>query len=340
MPPILALSLSSIVLQGEERSGTTDEDSCPSSGSECQSRESSAGSVRSLNPIMPQLPPPTATPQLRRALRKGLQRKSGSRILSSLVVDIPPAAKTSRDSGLSSGDPSPNTSQSANHRQSPTGNGPFDQLLTTQLEEVGGGGALKHQMNRSQSSDTCNISSIGSKLLESRSKSAAMLTISPNRLREISDPIQQILQQLHKIIFISQLPPTLEPNPKRHMIEQYKRALFCRGSTVIHLKTELMKLTQGSREIIDLDLTLPDMARRGLTQRERDVFVFDADNPVTGEYDPDYKDVGITYEHMQLVIEETLVESGFYDLCVHPGNPKVNGNVGAKQKARPHKSPT
>lgn len=34
---------------------------------------------------------------------------------------------------------------------------------------------------------------------------------------------------------------------------------------------------------------------------------------VTGDYDPDYKDVGITYEHMQSVIEDTLVQCGYYD---------------------------
>ena len=38
-------------------------------------------------------------------------------------------------------------------------------------------------------------------------ESAAMLTISPNRLREISDPILQMLHQLHKIIFITQVQP-------------------------------------------------------------------------------------------------------------------------------------
>ena len=63
--------------------GTTDEDSYPSSGSE--SRESSAGSIRSLNPIMPQHPPPS-TPQL---LRDARRRATKRNVLSSLVVDIP-----------------------------------------------------------------------------------------------------------------------------------------------------------------------------------------------------------------------------------------------------------
>ena len=62
---------------------------------------------------------------------------------------------------------------------------------------------------------------------------------------------------------------------------------------------------------------------------------------VTGEYDPDYKDVGITYEHMQSVIEDTLVESGYYDIhSTHNGKGQQNGHRGAREKILPHNSPT
>ena len=37
-----------------------------------------------------------------------------------------------------------------------------------------------------------------------------MLSISPSRIREIHDPCSRILNQLHKILFISQLPPSME----------------------------------------------------------------------------------------------------------------------------------
>ncbi|XP_076465974.1 serine/threonine-protein kinase Nek10-like [Babylonia areolata] len=327
----VSISLSSILFQADDRGGTTDEESYPSSGSE--SRESSAGSVRSLNPTVPQHPLPS-TPKVLRDARRRATKRCG---ISSLMVDIPQAAKTSRDSGLSSGDPSPNTSQSPSTGQSPTSNMVFDQLLTTRLEGVGG---LRHHIHRSQSSDPLALTARAPKRLEARSKSAAMLTISPNRLREISDPILQMLHQLHKMVYITQLPPTLEPNPHRHMIEQYKRALFCQGSTAVNLKSELRKLSQGSREIIDLDLTLPDVSRR-LTSRDHDARVFDPDKPVTGEYDPDYKDVGITYEHMHSVIEDTLIESGYYDMhTVQNDNLKLKSHNGAREKILPQNSPT
>ena len=54
--------------------------------------------------------------------------------------------------------------------------------------------------------------------------------------------LELVAQRSHLITF--QLPPTLERNPNRHMIEQYKRALFWQGSTALNLKTELRKVRQ------------------------------------------------------------------------------------------------
>ena len=48
-----------------------------------------------------------------------------------------------------------------------------------------------------------------------REPRSPMLSISPNRIREINDPCSRILNQLHKILFISQLPPSMEGELKR-----------------------------------------------------------------------------------------------------------------------------
>jgi NIMA (never in mitosis gene a)-related kinase len=83
-----------------------------------------------------------------------------------------------------------------------------------------------------------------------------MLSISPSRIREIHDPMTRILNQLHKILFISQLPPSMEGelSGERALVEKYKRELFShrnhyRGR---NLKDELHKLMNGSQEMIDL----------------------------------------------------------------------------------------
>ena len=108
---------------------------------------------------------------------------------------------------------------------------------------------------------------------------AATLSISPRKVRQINDPISQILNQLHKVIFITQvrrendhslhiiqiirtdlfisylvvvvvvglfftlqLPPTLSPNPQRRIVERFKRALFAPQSSSFNLKSEVKKV--------------------------------------------------------------------------------------------------
>ncbi|EDO46233.1 predicted protein, partial [Nematostella vectensis] len=76
---------------------------------------------------------------------------------------------------------------------------------------------------------------------------AATLSISPRKVRQINDPIAQILNQLHKIIFITQLPPTLSPNPQRRIVERFKRALFAPQSSSFNLKSEIKKVTSSTQ---------------------------------------------------------------------------------------------
>lgn len=82
---------------------------------------------------------------------------------------------------------------------------------------------------------------------------APTLSISPRKVRQISDPIQQILNVLHKVIYITQLPPTLSHNPRRTIIDKFKRALFLPNTNPAHLKTELKKLANGSPDYIDIN---------------------------------------------------------------------------------------
>lgn len=235
---------------------SSDDDSCPSSEYESQSRESSAGSTRGggqslrRNKTMSQLPP-VPTPRNRDTYSQ------------QLTVDIPNSSKISRDSGFGSGDPSPVQGHSPG--------------MVSGL--VNGDHLSDHRKYFRSNSTPTNGRNKKSKPSSKRPKSAntATLTISNRRVRQISDPITQMLHTLHKIIYISQLPPTLNPNPKRRIIERYKRALFGPQSSSFNLKGELHKLNTGSREIIDLnfgpigerissagsDLSLGSESRRG-----------------------------------------------------------------------------
>lgn len=151
--------------------------------------------------------------------------------------------------------------------------------------------------------------------------SPATVTISHCRVRQVSDPILQLLHPLHKIIYITQLPPPLHPNKKRRVIEQFfKRALFSSQSTSDSLKKELKKLLNGSPELIDLGCGLTDGHFQGPN-------TLNFPGHSSGQMENGQKDgnevsncelidcdIGVTYEQMQAIIEGALIESGYYHM--------------------------
>uniref|UniRef100_A0A4X2M5R6 Serine/threonine-protein kinase Nek10 n=1 Tax=Vombatus ursinus TaxID=29139 RepID=A0A4X2M5R6_VOMUR len=138
---------------------------------------------------------------------------------------------------------------------------------------------------------------------------SAGIAVSQRKVRQISDPIQQILIQLHKVIYITQLPPALHHNLKRRVIERFKKSLFSQQSNPCNLKSEIKKLSQGSPEPIepnfftaDCHLLLHSSGGNTLSPNDR--------TGIPSSFD---LEEGITYEQMQTVIEEVLEESGYYN---------------------------
>ncbi|KAL5007557.1 hypothetical protein ScPMuIL_016363 [Solemya velum] len=327
-----------------DRGWTSDDESCPSSGSE--SRESSAGSTRSGGlPVIRRIRTTGAlTPTHNGTPPGSLQQELVDVSLSQLTLDIPNTVKASRDSGISSGDPSPNNSNYAsvsssahipNSSDSPNLQGITcsNPHLADHLTEE-----LRKKFHRSNSTPTVNPLRPKRKTTKRPSSTTATLSISPSRVRQISDPILQMLHQLHKIIYISQLPPTLCPNPKRRVIERFKRALFAPQSTTFNLKSELRKLLIGSKDIIDMNLGPSDNKRVGSAGSDYEISSsFSGDELVTSQYDPDYKEVGTTYEQIQSIIESTLVASGYYSMSPNarektPPLGPISMDVRARQK--------
>jgi len=120
------------------------------------------------------------------------------------------------------------------------------------------------------------------------------LSISPSRIREIHDPCSRILNQLHKILFISQLPPTMEGElaAQRQVIDKYKRELFSHRNHYRgwNLKDELHKLVSGSQEVVQ-DIFYGNALGVDAAERQR-----------------------ISYEDLQRLIEQVLAETGYYSL--------------------------
>ncbi|XP_010157074.1 PREDICTED: serine/threonine-protein kinase Nek10-like, partial [Eurypyga helias] len=129
------------------------------------------------------------------------------------------------------------------------------------------------------------------------------------KVRQITDPVQQILIQLHKIIFITQLPPALQCNLKRRIIERFKKSLFSQQSNPCNLKSEMKKLLQGSPELIELNFFTADWHVVLLSSGGNMLFPDDRKGGVG------ISDIaeGMTYEQLQTLIEEVLEECGYYN---------------------------
>eukprot|EP00064_Thunnus_orientalis_P012236 superscaffoldBa00001854_g12270 len=141
---------------------------------------------------------------------------------------------------------------------------------------------------------------------------SAGICVSQKKLRQIDDPIQRLLVQLHKIIYITQLPPAPHHNIKRRVIERFKKSLFHYGSDPHNLKVELSKLFQASPELMELGSTSSDWWSV--------VHHFTGDpHAADNSGDGNLKD-GVTYEQMQVsfsekvgIIEELLEENSYYE---------------------------
>lgn len=291
-----------------DRGWTSDDDSYPSS--ENDSRENSAGSQRSLNRSSLYITHQLSKPPVTAKMLRGSKLKKSKSSITPLNLDIPIPSKTSRDSGLSSGDPSPNNSNNTSTAVS------LDPLMNGHLQ-----GLAARRYHRSNSSPTVNaMRSSKKKIKRPNSANTPTLTISQRRVRQISDPILQMLHQLHKILYITQLPPTLKPHKKRRMIERFKRALFAPQSTTFNLKSELKKLMSGTREIIDLNLGPADGGSRSSSTSSQDKENMSdgeargIDRLETNHCEPDNKDDGVTYEQMQNMIESVLRQCGYYNV--------------------------
>nr|XP_033786044.1 serine/threonine-protein kinase Nek10 isoform X2 [Geotrypetes seraphini] len=173
-------------------------------------------------------------------------------------------------------------------------------------------GTLKRSVSASggeRQNQTKDISGgSGCKSRPALSVASAGIAVSPKKVRQISDPIQQILIQLYKIIYITQLPPALHDNLKRRVIERYKKSLFSLQSNPCNLKSEMKKLLEGSPELIeskfftaDFNFLLHSLGGSTLVPDERTGI------PSSFEFEE-----GLTYEQMQTMIEEVLEESGYY----------------------------
>ncbi|XP_032313929.1 serine/threonine-protein kinase Nek10-like isoform X5 [Camelus ferus] len=113
-----------------------------------------------------------------------------------------------------------------------------------------------------------------------------MITYSMNPLNWKSSIFKSQFHR-HEIHPSSQLPPALHHNLKRRIIERFKKIFFSQQSNPCNLKSEIKKLSQGSPEPIEHQITIYCIIHQVNTACPQ-----------------------IT---QQTVIEEVLEESGYYN---------------------------
>ncbi|KAF6727021.1 Serine/threonine-protein kinase Nek10 [Oryzias melastigma] len=126
------------------------------------------------------------------------------------------------------------------------------------------------------------------------------ICVSQKMLRQIHDPIQKLLVQLHKVIFITQLPPSLSADVERRLVEKFKKSLFQLGSDPYDLKVELSKLLQASPELIEIN---------GATSGWWSLLHAPTRDPESPDSPADrYVTDGVTYQQMQVSVWIVLVK--------------------------------
>ncbi|XP_068179667.1 serine/threonine-protein kinase Nek10 [Antennarius striatus] len=134
---------------------------------------------------------------------------------------------------------------------------------------------------------------------------SAGICVSQKTVRQIDDPIQRLLLLLHKIVYITQLPPPPQHDAKRRVVERFKKSLFQSGSDPYDLKAELSKLLLESPELMALGSTGSDWFPL--------VHVSTGDaHAADGTGEENLRD-GVTYQQMKGLIEELLVENSYYE---------------------------
>ena len=83
----------------------------------------------------------------------------------------------------------------------------------------------------------------------SLSASSSLLSLSSRHLREISDPISQLLSTLHRLLSLTLSAPSLHPHSARLLVlDRYQRSLFHSDMSPDQVKGELHRLSSRTVE--------------------------------------------------------------------------------------------
>ncbi|CAF1027205.1 unnamed protein product [Adineta steineri] len=139
----------------------------------------------------------------------------------------------------------------------------------------------------------------------------ASISISQKRLRP-TDPVSQLLDIVHKIVYISCIPSNTNNNKYRRLIDRYRLFLFSKGSSQ-NLKSELSKLSNHLSDCIEFDSGIgrQGIGIQSLTNSSRSASTSSLNLKAVDLTIPN-SNGDITYEQMMTYIEQYLQETDYY----------------------------
>ncbi|KAK2903619.1 hypothetical protein Q8A67_008332 [Cirrhinus molitorella] len=158
---------------------------------------------------------------------------------------------------------------------------------------------------------------------------SAGICLSQRKVRQIDDPNQRLLELLHKIVFITQLPPAPQNSFKQRAVERFKKPLFTYGSDPYNLKVELNKVLQGSQELVEMSSASREWWSM-IQSLSSDPSAAENSGRESG-----YSSLqdGLTYEDIQSMVEDVLEENGYYSVTL--GRSEVDSGAGTRQTQTP-----
>lgn len=180
------------------------------------------------------------------------------------------------------------------------------------------------------------------------SSSPPLFRVSTSQLRPVlgtaSDPLSLLLSQLHKLIYITQLPPKPTRDLKRTVINKYKLGLFNRPFLLSDFKRELMSLASCAHDFVDPSFELPHLdastlltsptttlAQQGGSALSAASSASSASGSSSAASSSSFS--RLTHEELQMMMEQVLEECGYYTMQAQAHSQFAESHLGTSHAA-------
>uniref|UniRef100_A0A8R1YTC8 Protein kinase domain-containing protein n=1 Tax=Pristionchus pacificus TaxID=54126 RepID=A0A8R1YTC8_PRIPA len=135
--------------------------------------------------------------------------------------------------------------------------------LSNSLPRIGGlsGNGSLMNVNAGQPTSSLDVHASSHRRASSSSvaeRSQRLIALRSHVLRPISDPVLHMLEVLHQLVLVCDLPPREGVDHKRRLLNNFRRKLFAKNAPSESIKIHLRKLSMESLDKVEMDLGYAD----------------------------------------------------------------------------------